>query len=353
MPFYRELSRTTKEGKRTLERLLELRRKLSEDIPARTLDNTILLATWNIRDFDKPTYGKRLEESYYYIAEIVSHFDIVAVQEVYKELSALERVSQILGGRWKKLFTDETVGEKGNDERMAFLYDSRKLSFEGLASELVLPGIKDENGNLQPVTQVARTPFMVGFRAGWMQFILATVHILWDENKADPPQRVREIREVAQFLKQRTVDNATWSKNIILLGDFNIFGTGDATFQEILKAGFSVPEPLLEFRSNATQTRHYDQIALLERPHHVELTGRAGVFDYYDVVFRDIPEDKEIYMEYMTDYETTKEGLPRSEKSKKSYYQSYWRTHQMSDHLPMWVELKIDFSDAYLRNKLG
>ena len=117
MPFYRELSRTTKEGKRTLERLLELRRKLSEDIPARTLDNTILLATWNIRDFDKPTYGKRLEESYYYIAEIVSHFDIVAVQEVYKELSALERVSQILGGRWKKLFTDETVGEKGNDER--------------------------------------------------------------------------------------------------------------------------------------------------------------------------------------------------------------------------------------------
>lgn len=25
-----------------------------------------------------------------------------------------------------------------------------------------------------------------------------------------------------------------------------------------------------------------------------------------------------------------------------------WRTHQMSDHLPMWVELHIDFTPEYL-----
>ena len=32
------------------------------------------------------------------------------------------------------------------------------------------------------------------------------------------------------------------------------------------------------------------------------------------------------------------------------FYSSYsaWRTHQMSDHLPMWVELHIDFADDYL-----
>ena len=353
MPFYRPLSPDSKEGKRTIERLLELRKKLGQQIPKQTLDETILLATWNIRDFDKPAFGQRLEESYYYIAEIISHFDIVAIQEVYKDLSALERVSQILGSNWQKIFTDETVGDKGNDERMAFLYNSRKLSFEGLASELVLPGIKDENGNVKPVTQLARTPYMVGFRAGWVKFILATVHILWDVNKANPQQRVREIREFAEFLKLRTSDDSTWSKNIILLGDFNIFGIGDETFQQIIKAGFNIPKSLLEFRSNAKKTRHYDQIALIERPHHIELTGNTGVFDYYEVLFRDNPEDKEIYMEYMTEYEIKKDGKPRSEKSKKNYYQTYWRTHQMSDHLPMWVELKIDFSDDYLKNKLS
>ena len=41
---------------------------------------------------------------------------------------------------------------------------------------------------------------------------------------------------------------------------------------------------------------------------------------------------------------------PFMRKADGSHYKSYktWRTHQMSDHLPMWIELHIDFSDAYL-----
>jgi hypothetical protein len=35
-----------------------------------------------------------------------------------------------------------------------------------------------------------------------------------------------------------------------------------------------------------------------------------------------------------------------------TYYRQ-WRTFQMSDHLPMWVEIGIDFSDAYLERKLA
>jgi hypothetical protein len=257
-----------------------------------------------------------------------------------------------LGDHWKRIFTDETVGSKGNDERMVFVYDSRKVSFEGLASELVLPPVKDENGVEQPVTQLARTPFMVGFKSNWSSFILTTVHIIWGASEAEPERRVREIQVLSDFLKERTEDEDTWSRNIILLGDFNIFGTDDETFQALTSTGFQVPEPLLEFRSNAKKTRHYDQIAFIERPGHVELTGKAGVFDYYQSVFKDTEEDKQTYMEYMTEFETKADGTPRSEKSKKNYYQTYWRTHQMSDHLPMWMELKIDFSDEYLQGKL-
>ena len=30
-------------------------------------------------------------------------------------------------------------------------------------------------------------------------------------------------------------------------------------------------------------------------------------------------------------------------------YKNYgtWRTHQMSDHLPMWVKLQVDFAEEY------
>ncbi|MCK5342263.1 MAG: endonuclease/exonuclease/phosphatase, partial [Candidatus Heimdallarchaeota archaeon] len=155
-----------------------------------------------------------------------------------------------------------------------------------------------------------------------------------------------------EFLKKRTLDKTAWSRNLILLGDFNIFETTDDTFQQLVNAGFIVPEQLLEFRSNAKKNRHYDQIAFRTRADRLAMTGAAGVFDYYQVVFRDTVEDKATYMEYMPDFDVKKNGQPRSERSKKNYYQTYWRTHQMSDHLPMWVELKIDYSDEYLQAKL-
>ena len=44
----------------------------------------------------------------------------------------------------------------------------------------------------------------------------------------------------------------------------------------------------------------------------------------------------------------SKKGQPRTEDDKKAYYRKNWRTWQMPDHEPLWVELKIDFSEDYL-----
>ena len=79
MPFYRDLKpKENEDDKRTVERLLLLREQLNE-IPARTLKDTLLLATWNIRDFDAPDYGERLDEAIYYMAEIIDRFDLIAI----------------------------------------------------------------------------------------------------------------------------------------------------------------------------------------------------------------------------------------------------------------------------------
>ncbi len=184
MPFYHRLNPTSPEGKRTIERLLALRRQLEESkIPTRSLQGNLLLATWNIREFDSPAYGERLSEAFYYIAEIIARFDLVALQEVRKDLKALGRLMSILGGHWKYIVTDVNEGMPGNKERIAFLYDSRKVKFGGLASELVLPPIKLKDANnkniYQPAKQIARTPFLCGFRAGWTRFMLCTVHVLY------------------------------------------------------------------------------------------------------------------------------------------------------------------------------
>lgn len=353
MPFYRDINAKTPEGKRTLDRLLKLRAQLAAEIPARTQKETLLLATWNIRDFDKPTFGERLSESIYYIAEIISHFDLVAVQEVYRDLAGLNRVLRVLGSHWDVLFTDATEEAQGNDERMVFLYDTRKVRFGGLSGELVLPPIEQPDGSTAPASQIWRTPYICGFKAGWTRFMLATVHIQWGGSDAEPAGRVDEIHQVAQFLRNRTDDDTAWAQNLILLGDFNIFSPDDTTFTAITDAGFVIPDELQALPSNAKRGRHYDQIAFRVRPNRLDMTGNAGVFDFYQTVFRDNDEDKAIYHDaMMPGLETKSDGTPRSEQSKRNYFTTYWRTHQMSDHLPMWIELRIDYTDEYLQRRL-
>ena len=52
-------------------------------------------------------------------------------------------------------------------------------------------------------------------------------------------------------------------------------------------------------------------------------------------------------------YVETSEHKARDEKSQTRYYKSYWRTYQMSDHLPMWIELRTDYGKEYLSEKIG
>ncbi|MBW8012670.1 MAG: endonuclease/exonuclease/phosphatase [Chloroflexi bacterium] len=356
MPFYQRINPETVDGKRTLERLIALRGQLAREIPLRNLEDSLLLATWNIREFDSPAYGTRLPESLYYIAEIISHFDLVAIQEVRKDLAAIDKVLGILGGYWKYLVTDVTKGSKGNKERLAYLYDSRKVRMGGLAGELVLPPTKskDKDGKniYLPATQISRTPFISGFKTGWTKFVLVTVHILYGESSANDPERVKEIEQIAKFLNERSGDQSAWSRNFILLGDFNIFKTGDKTMRALTDNGFEIPEELLKNPSNAIETRHFDQIAFrVRKDRFADVTSQAGVFQFFRTVFR--PRDEEVYAEKMgKGYIVDSKGKRRDANKKTNYYKTYWRTHQMSDHLPMWVEIKIDYSDEYLERKL-
>jgi len=344
MPYYGDLTamRAT-DRTRTREGLKRLRKQIRAELPEKNLEQTVIIATWNIREFDSPMYGERGAESLLYLAEIISSFDLVAVQEVRQDLRALRHLMRLLGFRWRYVLTDVTEGAAGNGERMAFLYDTRKIRFGGLAGELVLPPLAD--GSL--VAQVARTPFMAGFEAGWTSFELATVHIRYGTARPDDPQRIVEIAQVAEFLRRRAVDRFAWSKNLVLLGDFNIFARTDATMLALEAAGWMVPEELQSIPgSNVAKDRKYDQIAIRPQRFRFDRTGRAGVLDPYESVYR--TEDEPTYAKIIGPaYGTKKDGTPRTAAQSRTYYRA-WRTFQLSDHLPMWLEVRIDYADAFL-----
>ncbi|HYP26313.1 MAG TPA: endonuclease/exonuclease/phosphatase family protein [Blastocatellia bacterium] len=352
MPIYYSIDGRKDSDKRIAKGLLKLKDAFKKlEMPQRNMDDTLMLATWNIREFDSTKYGVRGKEPIFYIAEIINAFDIVAVQEVRDDLKALTTLMRYLGAWWKCVLTDVTEGSQGNRERMAFLYDSRKLNFGGLATNIVIPPVKKKGEELKPSKQLARAPFMVGFRAGWFKFTLCTTHILYGKAVAEDPNRVDEIKVLAEYLAGQARKPYAWAKNMILLGDFNIFDTSDTTMKAITKAGFTVPESLQKLPSNVPQNKHYDQIAFIapDVQDHLGL-GKAGVFNFFEHVYR--KDEQSVYAEDMGKaYLQAKDGSERDEKGRTRYYND-WRTFQMSDHLPMWIELKINFGREYLNRKV-
>src|SRR4030042_1489766 len=134
MPFYRRINVSKAEGRRTIEGILRLKEALDKEIPKKTRDQTLLVASWNLREFGGIKYGGREDEPLFYISEIMSRFDLIAVQEVRDNLDALDALMNILGGLWKYMVSKETQGPQGNNERLALIYDTRKMAFGGLGS---------------------------------------------------------------------------------------------------------------------------------------------------------------------------------------------------------------------------
>ena len=176
------------------------------------------------------------------------------------------------------------------------------------------------------------------------------MHIIYGKGGALSPERAKEVKSLATFLAERAEDDISASPNLVLLGDFNIFAKGDTTMTALTDAGWTIPPQILELPegSNVAKDKFYDQIAVLPKANQFRPAGPAGIFDFYQSVFR--LEDRDLYAADMGDrlLKKTDDGKPRTESGKTTYYKSFWRTFQMSDHLPMWIDLMIDFSDEYI-----
>ncbi|MEL6227824.1 MAG: hypothetical protein AAFR01_12515, partial [Pseudomonadota bacterium] len=208
---YRKFRNGAEDAKWTAERLVALRQQLAAEIPPKSARDTLLIASWNIRDFGKSTFnpGPRLPETTYYIAEIMSAFDLIAVQEI-GELDDFDDLIRLMGPNWEYIISDLTEGQSGNGERIAFVYDTNRVFTRNVVGEVVLPENREIGGDAESVKlpegttletndgvvalekgdvlhlpegqnlvdrkQFARTPFLVAFQAGWFKFTLCSAH---------------------------------------------------------------------------------------------------------------------------------------------------------------------------------
>jgi hypothetical protein len=91
---------TKKEGK-MVKKLREIIK--NSKIPDKKIDQNLLIATFNIREFGNKTRKKFAINA---LAEICSKFDIIAIQELRSNLKDLKRLLNVLGPYWKVIFND-------------------------------------------------------------------------------------------------------------------------------------------------------------------------------------------------------------------------------------------------------
>lgn len=290
--------------------------KAHRAVPARKAGR-VLVATWNVANLGAQ---QREDRHLQLIAEIISWFDVVAVQEVRENFGHLDDIVRILGAPYRTLFSDSS----GNNERMAFVYDAKKMTLLEEVGEIALPVAQLKNVKLPGVAQkfegFDRTPYLAAFQAGQTSLMLVNVHLFFgSEAKADMNRRSLETFAVAKWANPRQRSKFSFVRNVFAMGDFNMpkNAAGDPVFDALTKLGLELPDHSSEIGSNLASDKHYDQIAYFPGESKNLLSGPTGIFDFDGAIFPSLWQSG----------------------ANKGNFNKYLR-YFISDHRPMWIELK-------------
>jgi endonuclease/exonuclease/phosphatase family metal-dependent hydrolase len=285
-------------------------------IPNKT-DQTLLVATWNLTNFG---LQNRTTDDFVLMAEIISWFDLVAIQEVADELSHLRELMKHLPPSYSVVLSD--IG--GNRERAGFLYDSSKVTRLELAAEVAIPPSDHRYIRLKGVSGAFngydRNPYVVAFQAGSIEFTAVSVHLYFGSHTYyDEDRRALEAYALARWADQRRKAPGAYSQNVLALGDFNlpVRDESSTVYRALRAKGLKLPQHQTTIGSNLAGDKTYDQITFHTGKMDNYYAGKAGVFDFDHTPFF---------------ADAWSRGVEYFDKAIK---------YHISDHRPVWVEFNI------------
>jgi endonuclease/exonuclease/phosphatase family metal-dependent hydrolase len=291
--------------------------KEGRQIPAKG-KGRLLVATWNIANLG---VQDRDDSDYALLAEMISWFDLAAIQEVNDDLRGIEAIHAHLPSRYDLLFSDAS----GNGERQAFLYDNRRVSRLREVGRVAIPPSQlpkiAVTGSTTPFSGFDRGPYLASFESGAFRFALLNVHLFYGSKKpADLDRRTLETFAVAWWADKTHRDKKSYVGDIVPLGDFNLPKAvpGDRIFDALVALGMTTPEHSSQIGSAIASDNHYDQIAFFPGTTKDRFAGACNVFDFDGALFQDLWNDP---------------------KRTKEQYQAFARFH-ISDHRPLWAEFQ-------------
>jgi endonuclease/exonuclease/phosphatase family metal-dependent hydrolase len=249
---------------------------------------TISISSFNIRILSDKS---RTDHELKLIAQILQHYDLIALQELRDE-QVLRRTVHILRdmGYPYNYEISSPVG-RGVKEHYAFLYRRDKISVK-------------QKGQLydDPHDEFAREPYYASFQSHNFDFTLVTIHLLYGENEQ---QRRRELTHLAKIYDIIQQDNPQ-EQDVIVLGDFN-FPPQDVGWEPMkLKPAMTylIKPPIT---TTVTDTSLYDNF-WFQQNYVQEYNGRSGVIKFDENMFhnddrlasRTVSDHRPIWAQFVT-----------------------------------------------------
>lgn len=237
-------------------------------LPQRRRDS-VVIGSFNIRKLG--AVAKRTAHSWEFLKKTLSHFDLIAVQEIMDDLSGFEHLLSLLGRDYGMVVSDVTgakPGSRGNAERLGYLFNWKRVKRTALASDITFDRSEIANNlynnrsafsrawtahtkklknweektaerkaqgkkastrpsvRLPQFISFIRQPHCVSFRiegkpnAKPFEFLVVNAHLLYGENKQE---RQWEFMALLEWLTIRAkyIDKL-YHPNILMLGDCNL-----------------------------------------------------------------------------------------------------------------------------------
>jgi len=268
---------------------------------------------------------------------------------------------RLLGSHWKHTLSDVTEGSSGNDERFGFIYDSRRVTHSGLSGEIVIPPELIADSPI--IRQLKRTPSFTGFESGWKKFSIISVHLHPGDGANDPGEptdqeiRDEEVRLLMEILKEKLDTSAYEDRNMIILGDTNLYEDDGDIVNRLMQQGFVESNGLAGKFTNTSLNQIYDRIFLNVENYFKIATDengqdKGGVFNLFEYVYINTPDEIANYHDLMLAHKDDPSTLTDEAKFI-SYFNRYWKRNQISDHLPVWIEIQTDSGGDFLTSKLN
>ncbi len=224
--------------------------------------NAIRVASFNIQVFGETKLGKPRVRAF--LAEIIRHFDVVAIQEIRSKQDILPQFIDAInaGGRHYDYVIGPRLGRSHSKEQYAFIFDTASIEID--RSSLYTVADPDDLLHREPLVGWFRVRGPSPEQA--FTFSLVNIH-------TDPDETDTELDALASVFRA-VRDDPRGEDDVIILGDLNV----DDQHLGLLGQLPQIRWVISGVATNTRGSKLYDNI-VFSGAATTEYLGRWGVFD--------------------------------------------------------------------------